>query len=29
MIIIKSARPGVVIGPKGAEIDRITEELMR
>jgi small subunit ribosomal protein S3 len=28
VIIIKTARPGVVIGPKGAEIDRMTEELM-
>ncbi|MEX2217886.1 MAG: 30S ribosomal protein S3 [Phycisphaerales bacterium] len=28
VIIIKSARPGVVIGPKGSEIDRMTEELM-
>lgn len=26
-IIIKTARPGLVIGPKGAEIDRLTEEL--
>ncbi len=26
-IIIKTARPGVVIGPKGAEVDRMTEEL--
>lgn len=26
-VIIKSARPGLVIGPKGAEVDRITEEL--
>jgi small subunit ribosomal protein S3 len=26
-IIIKSARPGLVIGPKGAEIERMTEEL--
>src|SRR5690606_22895451 len=24
---IKTARPGLVIGPKGAEVDRITEEL--
>jgi small subunit ribosomal protein S3 len=28
VIIIKTARPGVVIGPKGAEVDRMTEELM-
>jgi small subunit ribosomal protein S3 len=26
-VIIKTARPGLVIGPKGAEVDRITEEL--
>jgi small subunit ribosomal protein S3 len=26
-IIIKSARPGLVIGPKGAEVERITQEL--
>jgi small subunit ribosomal protein S3 len=26
-VIIKTARPGVVIGPKGAEVDRMTEEL--
>jgi small subunit ribosomal protein S3 len=26
-VIVKSARPGLVIGPKGAEVDRITEEL--
>jgi small subunit ribosomal protein S3 len=26
-IIIKTARPGLVIGPKGAEVDRLTEEL--
>ncbi len=26
-IIILTARPGVVIGPKGAEVDRMTEEL--
>jgi len=26
-IIVKTARPGIVIGPKGAEIDRMTEEL--
>jgi small subunit ribosomal protein S3 len=25
--VIKTARPGLVIGPKGAEVDRITEEL--
>ena len=28
VIVIKTARPGVVIGPKGSEIDRMTEELM-
>jgi small subunit ribosomal protein S3 len=27
VIVIKTARPGVVIGPKGAEVDRMTEEL--
>ncbi len=27
-IIIKTARPGLVIGPKGAEIDRLTQDLM-
>jgi len=26
-IIVKTARPGIVIGPKGSEIDRMTEEL--
>ena len=26
-VIVKSARPGLVIGPKGAEIDAMTEEL--
>ncbi|MBX3383606.1 MAG: 30S ribosomal protein S3 [Phycisphaeraceae bacterium] len=26
-VIVKTARPGLVIGPKGAEIDRMTEEL--
>jgi len=26
-IIIKTARPGLVIGPKGAEIDRLTQDL--
>ena len=26
-IIVKTARPGLVIGPKGAEVDRLTEEL--
>lgn len=26
-VIIKTARPGLVIGPKGAEIDRLTEDL--
>jgi small subunit ribosomal protein S3 len=27
-IIVKTARPGLVIGPKGAEIDRLTDDLM-
>jgi small subunit ribosomal protein S3 len=27
-ILIRTARPGVVIGPKGAEVERMTEELM-
>ena len=26
-IIIKTARPGLVIGPKGAEIDRLTQDI--
>lgn len=26
-VIIKTARPGLVIGPKGAEVERLTEEL--
>ena len=26
-VIVKTARPGLVIGPKGAEVDRNTEEL--
>jgi len=26
-VIIRSARPGLVIGPKGAEVERLTEEL--
>lgn len=26
-VILRTARPGLVIGPKGAEVDRITEEL--
>lgn len=26
-VIIKTARPGLVIGPKGAEVDRLTQEL--
>jgi len=26
-VIVKTARPGLVIGPKGAEVDRLTEEL--
>jgi len=28
-VLIKTARPGLVIGPKGAEIDRLTGELQR
>lgn len=28
-IIIKTARPGLVIGPKGAEVDRLTAELQQ
>ncbi len=28
-VIVKTARPGLVIGPKGAEIDRLTGELQR
>lgn len=27
-IIVKTARPGLVIGPKGAEIERLTQDLM-
>ena len=27
-ILVKTARPGLVIGPKGAEIDRLTTDLM-
>jgi small subunit ribosomal protein S3 len=27
-ILVKTARPGLVIGPKGAEIDRLTNDLM-
>jgi small subunit ribosomal protein S3 len=27
-VIVKTARPGLVIGPKGAEIERLQEELM-
>lgn len=27
VVIVKTARPGLVIGPKGAEVDRLTEEL--
>jgi len=27
-VIVKTARPGLVIGPKGAEIDRLTQDLM-
>jgi small subunit ribosomal protein S3 len=27
VVVVKTARPGVVIGPKGAEVDRMTEEL--
>ena len=26
-IIVKTARPGLVIGPKGAEVDKLREEL--
>jgi len=26
-VIVRTARPGLVIGPKGAEVDRMTEEL--
>jgi small subunit ribosomal protein S3 len=26
-IVVKTARPGLVIGPKGAEVERLTEEL--
>ncbi len=26
-VIVKTARPGLVIGPKGAEVDKLTEEL--
>ena len=26
-VVVKTARPGLVIGPKGAEVDRLTEEL--
>jgi len=26
-VIVKTARPGIVIGPKGSEVERITEEL--
>jgi small subunit ribosomal protein S3 len=26
-VIVRTARPGLVIGPKGAEVDRLTEEL--
>jgi small subunit ribosomal protein S3 len=26
-VIVKTARPGLVIGPKGAEVDRLTQEL--
>jgi small subunit ribosomal protein S3 len=28
-VILKTARPGLVIGPKGAEIEKLTNELMR
>lgn len=28
-IILKTARPGLVIGPKGAEVERLTADLMR
>jgi small subunit ribosomal protein S3 len=27
-VIVRTARPGLVIGPKGAEIDRLTQDLM-
>lgn len=27
-VLVKTARPGLVIGPKGAEIDRLTQDLM-
>lgn len=27
VVVVKTARPGIVIGPKGAEIERMTEEL--
>ncbi|UCD76324.1 MAG: 30S ribosomal protein S3 [Phycisphaerales bacterium] len=27
-VIVQTARPGLVIGPKGAEIDRLTQDLM-
>src|SRR5476649_1649446 len=26
-VIIKTARPGLVIGPKGAEVDRLTQDI--
>ena len=28
-VILKTARPGLVIGPKGAEVEKLTNELMR
>ena len=28
-VILKTARPGLVIGPKGAEVERLTNDLMR
>ncbi|MBI1372880.1 MAG: 30S ribosomal protein S3 [Phycisphaera sp.] len=28
-VILKTARPGLVIGPKGAEVERLTNELMK
>ncbi|MEX0655893.1 MAG: 30S ribosomal protein S3 [Phycisphaeraceae bacterium] len=28
-VIIKTARPGLVIGPKGAEVDRLTQDLQQ
>lgn len=28
-VILKTARPGLVIGPKGAEVEKLTQELMK